>query len=190
MKSNKAIILRWPIYISRFTKTTSSAFKMSKRKEREEDGGSVIRKRAPNFKTEEIKFLLSKIKNAKGTLFGPLGPTLTFSKKMEAWITIRDDMVAAGYPKRTKEQLKKKWEDQSSNTKLRYQKKMKTGGGAVEWNAVDDLVQEILGKDNPTLTSIPGGIDSGDQVSEVSMPSTSKDHVGVLPQMKKRAKFR
>ena len=103
---------------------------------------------------------------------------------MEAWITIRDNIVivAAGYPKRTKEQLKKKWEDQSSNRKFKYQKKMKTGGGAVEWNAVDDLVQKILGKDNPTLTSIPGGIDSGDQVSEESMhmPSTSKDHVGVL----------
>ena len=119
---------------------------MSKRKEREEDGGSVIRKRVPNFKTEEIKFLLSKIKNATGTLFGPLGPTLTFSKKMEAWITIRNDMVAAGYPERTKEQLKKKWEDQSSNTKLKYQKKMKTGGGAVQWNAVDDLVQEFCEK--------------------------------------------
>ena len=159
---------------------------MSKRKEREEDGGSVIRKQEPNFKTEEIKFLLSNIKNAKGTLFGPLGPTLTFSKKIEAWITIMDNMVAAGYPKRTKKQLKKKWEDQSSNTKLKYQTKMKTGGGAVEWNAVDDLVQNILGKDNPTLTSISGGIDSGDQVSEESMhmPSTSKDHVGVLSEEK------
>ena len=38
---------------------------------------------------------------------------------------------------------------------------MKTGGGAIEWTDLDELITEILGKENPSLVSIVGGIDSG-----------------------------
>jgi hypothetical protein len=124
------------------------------------EGEGPSRKRSPNFKTDEITFLLNKIRKSKGILFGALSARLTFTKKIETWLKIRDELFSAGYPKRTREQLKKKWEDLSSGTKVKYNKKMITGGGAVEWHAMDDIITDILGKDNPSLTSIPVGIDS------------------------------
>ncbi|CAB4005254.1 Hypothetical predicted protein [Paramuricea clavata] len=90
-----------------------------------------------------------------------LSSTLTFRMKTKAWLTVQEKLVGAGYPHRTKEQLKKKWEDIASSTKAKYAQKRKTGGGAIEWTTIDEQVTDILGKDNRTLTSIPGGIDSG-----------------------------
>ena len=93
-----------------------------------------------------------------------LSPSLTFHMKTKAWLAVREQLVnVAGYPPWTKEQLKKKWEDSATATKAKYARKRKTGGGAIDWNIIDELVTDILGKDNPSLTSIPGGIDSGDK---------------------------
>ena len=50
-------------------------------------------------------------------LFGTLSPTLTFKLKMQTWLEVRNQLIAAGFPPRTKEQLKKKWEDLTSATK-------------------------------------------------------------------------
>ena len=85
------------------------------------------------------------------TLFGTLSPTLTFILKMQKWLEVRNQLVAAVFPQRTKEQLKKKWESLLSATKAKYAKRMKTGGGAIEWTDVDELITEILGKENPSL---------------------------------------
>ena len=45
-----------------------------------------------------------------------------------------------------------------------YAKRNKTGGGAIEWTDVDELITGILGKENPSLVSIVGRIDSGDNI--------------------------
>ena len=37
-------------------------------------------------------------------------------------------------------------------------------GGAIEWTDVDELITQILGKENISLVSIVGGIDSGDKI--------------------------
>ena len=100
------------------------------------------------------------------TLFGTLSPTLTSKLKMHRWLELCNQLVAAGFPPRTKEQLKKKWEDLSSATKAKYAKRKKTGGGAIEWTDVDKLITEILGKENPSLVSIVGGIDSEDNIQD------------------------
>ena len=134
---------------------------MSKREAIEK--GNNSKKHAPNFKHDEIIFLLHEIKKRKNTLFGMLSPSLTFHMKTKAWLAVREQLVVAGYPPRTKEQLKKKWEDSATSTKAKYARKRKTGGGAIDWNIIDELVTDILGKDNPSLTSIPAGIDSGDK---------------------------
>ena len=131
---------------------------MSKREAIEK--GYNSKKRAPNFKHDEIMILLHEIQKS---LFGMLSPSLTFHMKTKAWLAVREQLVVAGYPPRTKEQLKKKWEDSATATKAKYARKRKTGGGAINWNIIDELVTDILGKDNPSLTSIgsiPGGIDS------------------------------
>ena len=61
------------------------------------------------------------------TLFCTLSPTLTFILKMQTWLGVHTVSIAAGFPPRTKEQLKKKWEDLSSATKAKYAKRKKTG---------------------------------------------------------------
>ena len=72
-------------------------------------------------------FFLQELKKRKMTLFGTLSPTPTFKLKMQTWLEVRNQLVDAGFPSRTKEQLKKKWEDLSSATKAKYAKRKKTG---------------------------------------------------------------
>ena len=38
------------------------------------------------------------------------------------------------------------------------------GAGAIEWTDGDELIIEILGKENPYFVSIVGGIESGDNI--------------------------
>ena len=68
-----------------------------------------------------------KKKKRKMTLFGTLFPTLTCILKMQTRIEVRNWLVAAGFPPRTKEQLKKKWEDLSSATKAKYAHERRLG---------------------------------------------------------------
>ena len=155
---NLAINSQFPQLIS------AQLSKMSMKRNSADEQGSYPKKRAPNFKTDEVKFFLHEVKKRKMILFGTLSPTLTSKLKIQTWLEVRNQLVAAGFPPRTKEQLKKKWEDLSSATKAKYAKRKKTGGGAIEWTDVDKLITEILGKENPSLVSIVGGIDSGDNI--------------------------
>ena len=94
----------------------------------EDEQGSNPRKRAPNFKADKIAiFFFHLVKRRKMTLFCTLSPTLTFILKMQTWLEVHTVSIAAGFPPRTKEQLKKKWEDLSSATKAKYAKRKKTG---------------------------------------------------------------
>ena len=103
----------------------------------------ILRQMKSNF--------FSEVKKRKMTLFGILSPTLKSILKMQTWLEVRNQLVAAGFPPRTKEQLKKKWQGLSSATKPKHTKRKKTGGGAIEWTDVDELITEILGKENPSL---------------------------------------
>ena len=154
---NLAINSRFPQLIS------AQLSRMSMKRNSADEQGSHPRKRASNFKTDEVKFFLHELKKRKMTLFGTLSPTLTFKLKMQTCL-VRNQLVAAGFPPRTNEQLKKKWEDLSSATKAKYAKRKKTrpGTGAIKWADVDELITE---KENPSLVSIVGGgIDSGDNI--------------------------
>ena len=155
---NLAINSQFPQLIS------AQLSRMSMKRNSADEQGSYPKKRAPNFKTAEVKFFLHEVKKRKMILFGTLSPTLTFTLKIQTWLEVRNQLVATGFPPRTKEQLKKKWEDLSSVTKAKYAQRKKTGGGAIEWTDVDELITEILGKENTSLVSIVGGIDSGDNI--------------------------
>ena len=67
------------------------------------------------------------LKKRKRTLFGTLYPTPTFKLKMQTWLEVRNQLVDAGFPSRTKEQLKKKWEEWSSATKAKYAHERRLG---------------------------------------------------------------
>ena len=155
---NLAINSQFPQLIS------AQLSRMSMKRNSADEQGSNPRKRASNFKTDEVKFFLYQVKKRKMTLIGTLSPTLTFKLKMQTCLEVRNQLVAAGLPPRTNEQLKKKWEDLSSATKAKYAKRKKTrpGTGAIKWADVDELITE---KENPSLVSIVGGgIDSGDNI--------------------------
>ena len=128
--------------------------------------GSNPRKRAPNFKTDEVKFFLHEVKKRKMTLFCTLSPTLTFKLKMQIWLEVRNQLVAAGAGshQEPRDNLKRNGRTLSSATKAKYAKRKKSGGGAIQWTEVDELITEILGKENPSLLSIVGGIDSWDNI--------------------------
>ena len=51
---------------------------MSMKRNSEDEQSSYSIKRAPNFKTDKVKFFLHEVKKRKMTLFGTLSPTLTF----------------------------------------------------------------------------------------------------------------
>ena len=72
-------------------------------------------------------FVLQELKKRKMTLFGTLSPTPTFKLKMQTWLEVRNQLVDAGFPSRTKEQLKKKWEDLPSATKAKYAHERRLG---------------------------------------------------------------
>ena len=109
------------------------------------------------------------------TLFFTLPPKVRFKLKMQTWLEVRNQLVAAGFPPRTKEKLKKKLEGLSSATKAKYAKRKNSRGGTAEWTDVDELITEILGKENISLVSIVGGIHSGDkiQASEHTLDASS-----------------
>ena len=55
-----------------------------------DEQGSNPSERAPNIKTDEVKFFLYEVKKRKLTLFGTLSPTLTFILKMQTWLEVHN----------------------------------------------------------------------------------------------------
>ena len=72
-------------------------------------------------------FFLHEWKKRKMTLFGILYPSPTFKSKMQPWLEVRNQLVDAGFLSRTKEQLKRKWEEWSSATKAKYAHERRLG---------------------------------------------------------------
>ena len=100
------------------------------------------------------------------------------SIKTKAWLEVREQLVRAGYPHRTKGQLNKKYKNDSPTvTKEKFAIKRKTGGGRDELNTIDELLTDILGKGNSSLTTIPGGIDFGRKRTD--RPETTIDNLDV-----------
>ena len=66
-----------------------------------DEQGSYPKKRAPNFKTDEVEFFLYEVKKRKMILFDTLSPTLTFKLKKQTWLVVRNQLVAARFPLRT-----------------------------------------------------------------------------------------
>ncbi len=57
-------------------------------KQKSDEQGTHSKKRAQNFKTDEVKFFLIEVKKRKSTLFGMLSPRLTFQMKIQSWVEV------------------------------------------------------------------------------------------------------
>lgn len=97
---NLAINSQFPQLIS------AQLSRMSMKRNSADEQGSYPKNRAPNFKTDEVKFFLHEVKKRKMILFGTLSPTLTFKLKIQTWLEVCNHLVAAGFPPRTKKQLR------------------------------------------------------------------------------------
>ncbi len=65
---------------------------------------------------------------------------------------------------RTVDAVRKRFEKLLSDTKMATAKRNSTGRPPVEWLVCYDIVLDILGKDNPKICAISGGIDSSKPV--------------------------
>ena len=95
-------------------------------------------------------------------VFGTLSPTLTFKLKMQTWLVVRNQLVAAGSHQEPRNNLKRNGRTYRQPLTPNTPNERRLGWCNIEWTDVDELTTEILGKENPSLVSIVGGIDSGD----------------------------
>ena len=99
------------------------------------------------------------------TLFGTLSPTLTFILKMQTWLEVHTVTIAAGFPPRTNwNNLKRNGRTCRQPLKPNTLNEGRLGCRCNRVNDGDELITEILGKENPYLVSIVGGIGSGDNI--------------------------
>lgn len=114
------------------------------------------------FCNAELNFLIALINDYKNRLFGMGGVASTSSNRKALWETISRKLSEnGGWPKRSDEELKKKWSNLVQIMKSKLDKKNRSGEGGVNWTEIDEQVQTVLGRKNPKLISISGGFDSG-----------------------------
>ncbi|XP_058625582.1 myb/SANT-like DNA-binding domain-containing protein 4 [Onychostoma macrolepis] len=121
------------------------------------------KKRKPNWTEDEKAILLEEYGKRKNTLRSRYNPSVTHLHKTKAWQEITDKINSRNLAvKRTVEEVMKKYENVVVNSRKEinnYKKESgKTGGGPPpqDMSETAKLVQDILGKDSPTLVGIVG----------------------------------
>lgn len=107
------------------------------------------KRRALNFKADEVEVLLSGVEGRKQALFGKFSQNLTAREKDEKWTEIADAITSVFGVHRSVEAVKKKWVTMSSQAKLKgarhTQEMRKTGGGEADSSPLTDIETRILG---------------------------------------------
>ena len=127
------------------------------------------RARKPNFKQEELSVLVEEVAQNKTVLLGKFTDTVNNERKKKIWNSIATKCRAIGDSKRSGEEMKKKWQDWSSQVKGKNCKEIRerrqTGGGTAEdsssFTATEIRVLAILGQ--TPLVGVPGGTDAFDK---------------------------
>lgn len=133
-------------------------------------------KRLPNWKMVETETMLREVNSRKAVLFAAFSSSVSADRKAKAWQAVVDTVAAAGWPTRTVDSVRKRYEKLLSETKMAVLKRNSTGRPPVDWSVCYDIVMDILGKDNPKICAIAGGIDSG-KVDAVEVDATLDDSV-------------
>jgi len=131
------------------------------------------RSRKPNFKQEELSVLVDEIEKNKTVILGKFSDTVSNERKKKLWISIATKCSAIGDNKRTADDMRKKWQDWSSQIKGRKCKEIRerniTGGGSADetssFSATEERLLAILGQ--TPLVGVPGGTDSFDSNNNI-----------------------
>lgn len=130
---------------------------------------------ASSFSSETVLIFLQLVREKSNILFSKVNNKLTVNNKYTAWKDLCGDLVrTTGDDGITVDKLIKKWDNLKS--KLRnYVAKMNkcrsaTGGGQPPVkNPILELCWDIMGRDNPGLTKIPGASQSSINASSESV---------------------
>lgn len=124
------------------------------------------RARKPNFKTEELDILADEVDTNKIILLGKLSDVTTCEKKKKVWTQITAKINANCGNTRTIDEVRKKWQDWSSNVKGKrcseIRERKKTGGGEVdlEDTKLSQVEMKVVGIMGPTaISGVSGGTD-------------------------------
>lgn len=110
-----------------------------------------------SFTDDEVKYFISLVSQNKQRLFGVGGVAATSSMRKLTWEKVANDLCSnGGWPRRSSEEIKKKWNNLVTIMKQKLDKRNRSGEGAVSWNEIDEKVRDVLGRDNPKLVAIPG----------------------------------
>ena len=129
-------------------------------------------KRKPNFSENELQALAEKVLELKPTLMGKFSDIISHHLKNEAWGKVTSAVNDVGTIKRSKEDIKRKWQDWSSAVKKKeiYRRNAlkKTGGGQAvpDLNEMEVIVVTILG--DTAIEGVHTGIDSTGSQAETT----------------------
>lgn len=83
------------------------------------------KRRKPNFTAEDNEIIITEVEKNKKTLFSKFTNTTTNSKKQKIWSTITEKVnsVSSSGVVRTKDDVKKKWQDIQTQAKRKEAKR-------------------------------------------------------------------
>ncbi|XP_048252718.1 uncharacterized protein LOC125380972 [Haliotis rufescens] len=148
--------------------------------------------RKPNWSKEECLLLVQQIEANKATIKGKFGPNLTSDHKKKCWEDITNQINSA-HPsrslenRRTTDDIMKKWWLLQSNSREEIATKRKqltgTGGGPAgpELSTVAEVVQNILGRDNTTISGLDGFDSFPEHASTTSAPESYQNPINITP---------
>ncbi|XP_046561300.1 uncharacterized protein LOC124270303 [Haliotis rubra] len=142
--------------------------------------------RKPNWTAEQTLYLTRLVEENKAVLLGKFGQGVTSARKKEIWthITKQINATFTGCV-RTNDEVEKKWHNTQSKSKsesVAYKKgAVSTGGGpspCPRLTETAEVVWDILGKDNVSISGIPDSMDS--TLLQINESTQSSDAMSFL----------
>ncbi|XP_030267612.1 uncharacterized protein LOC115590188 [Sparus aurata] len=145
-------------------------------------------KRKRNWREEEILFLVELVEERKLIIKGKFSPTLTSHDKKQAWEDIGNQLYTSqAFSHLSPADCEKKWYNVLSKSRPEIAAfkacSMRTGGGppGKDLSAVAEVVQRILGEDNPSISVLDGGQDPAAMKLELLSKGLDRDALRESP---------
>ena len=131
--------------------------------------------RGPKYSQQEVEVLAENVREHKAILLGAFTPTITAEVKEAKWRMITDKINSVSNTTRTVKQIKKKWSDLASRTKVKAAKINKgnsSGMNEVEakesgLTQLEQTVRDVLGK--TAVEGIEDGLDTLEPIGPIDI---------------------
>jgi hypothetical protein len=126
-------------------------------------------KRQPNFTAEELEVLVNEVEGRSRILFGKFGGIVSMAAKQKGWVEVTRSVTAVSGVRRSVEEVKKKFCQLKSQTKMKATALKKerggTGGGPKTEGDMSQHERRIIGvMGEVCVNGVVGGIDSCDEL--------------------------